>query len=337
MLRRGSGVRRYTENVSLDRIHLLIAIAGPTGSGKSDLALAVAKECGGEIVNCDSLQLYRRMDIGTAKTPAVERCGIAHHLIDLLEPDQVFNAGEYAALARPLLRQIAERGAVPIVTGGTGFYLRALLDGLAEGPKRDNALRQDLDRREQARPGALHRILNRLDGAVASRIHPNDHNKLIRAIEICRLARRPATDVFSQGRAPLEGFHVLKIVLNPPRAALHARIAARTRGMFEAGLVEEVRDLLQSGVPKGAKAFESIGYKQALEVVDGTLTREQAIELTTIATRQYAKRQCTWFRQEHNVNWISGFGGETAVFTLALGLVHYARKVVDSYYTTSRL
>ena len=334
MLRRGSGVRGYTGNVRPDYVHLLIAITGPTGSGKSDLALALAREFGGEIVNCDSLQFYRGMDIGTAKTPLAERSSIPHHLFDLLEPQQIFNAGDYAALARPVLHQIAARGAVPVVAGGTGFYLRALLDGLAEGPKRDDVLRQDLARREERHSGALHRILRRLDRTAADRIHANDHNKLIRAIEICLLARRPATEIFGRGRAPLEGFHILKIALNPPRAALHARIATRTRAMFEGGLVEEVQRLLQSGVPKGAKAFESIGYKQALEVLNGTMSREQAIELTTIATRQYAKRQCTWYRQEDNLHRISGFGGESEVLTLARELVQNAVNLVDSYYTT---
>ena len=317
-----------------ERIPLLVAIAGPTGSGKSDLALALAREFGGEIVNCDSLQLYRGLDIGTAKTPHAERGGIPHHLIDILDPEQVFNAGDYAALARPLLKEIAERGAVPVVVGGTGFYLRALLDGLAEGPKRDDELRKDLAGREERRPGALHRILRRLDRAVAGRVHANDHNKLIRAIEICLLSRRPATEVFEAGRSPLEGFRVLKIVLDPPRTALHARIAIRTRAMFDGGLVEEVRGLLHSGVRKQAKAFESIGYKQALEFVDGKISREQAIELTTIATRQYAKRQWTWFRREENINWLNGFGTDSEVLDLARRLVRRSFDLVDSCYTT---
>jgi tRNA dimethylallyltransferase len=330
MLRRGPAVRGYTGNVGSGRKNLLITVAGPTGSGKSDLALALAREFGGEIVNCDSLQLYRGMDIGTAKTPPAARGGIPHHMLDVLEPDQVFNAGDYAELARPLLREIAGRGAVPIVAGGTGFYLRALLDGLAEGPKRDDALRRDLSRRELRRPGALHRILKRLDSAVAARIHANDHNKLTRAIEICLLARRPATEVFAAGREPLGGFQTLKFVLNPPRAELHQRIAARTQAMFQAGLVEEVQRLLDSGVQKGAKAFESIGYKQALEVLNGAISREQAIELTTIATRQYAKRQWTWFRREANIHWLSGFGGEMEVLAVA-------RSLVFSCYTTWKL
>lgn len=337
MLRRASAVRRYTGIVESGRIHLLIVIVGPTGSGKSDLALALAREFQGEIVNCDSLQLYRGMEIGTAKTPVAERGNIPHHLLDMLEPHEVFNAGDYAALARPLLRQIAERGAVPIVVGGTGFYLRALLDGLAEGPKRDDGLRQDLARREAARPGALHRILRRLDPAVATRIHVNDHNKLIRAVEICLLARQPATEVFGQGRDPLTGFHVLKLMLNPPRAALQARIATRTKAMFEAGLMEEVQKLLQAGTLKNAKAFEAIGYKQTLEILDGTINTEQAIELTTICTRQYAKRQWTWFRREENLNWLSGFGADGEVLTLAGKLVRDAMDLVGSCYTTSRL
>ena len=321
-------MRRYTGNVKADRLHLLVAISGPTGSGKSALALALAREFGGEIVNCDSLQLYRGMKSGTAKTPPAQRAGIPHHLFDLLDPRDVFNAGDYAAVGRPLLRAIAERGAVPIVTGGTGFYLRALLDGLAVGPKRDNALRQDLARREQRLPGALHRILRRLDGTAAARIHSNDHNKLIRAIEICLLARRPATEVFGAGRLPLQGFHTIKLVLNPPRHALHAYILARTRALFESGLVAELEGLLQSGIPIDAKAFGSIGYKQALEVLNGSISREQAIELTTIATRQYAKRQCTWFRGDDKVNWLSGFGGEPAVFSLACGLVRRELELV---------
>ncbi len=304
----------------------LIVVAGPTGSGKSDLALALAREFHGEIVNCDSLQLYRGLDIGTAKTPAVERFGVPHHLFDVLEPQQVFNAGDYAALARPLLRQIAARGAVPVMAGGTGFYLRALLDGLAEGPKRDDALRADLARREQCRPGALHRILCRLDRTAAARIHANDRNKLIRAVEICLLARRPVTQVFGGGRAPLRDFDVLKLVLNPPRPALHARIAARTRAMFDAGLVDEVRTLLHSGVPNDAKAFESIGYKQALKVLAGALTLEEAVDLTTIATRQYAKRQWTWFRQESNIHWINDFGGSPMALAVARAFV---RQLLD--------
>ena len=291
----------------------LVAVAGPTASGKSALALELAARFGGEILNCDSLQLYRGLDIGTAKTPPAQRRGISHHLIDVLDPSEISTAGDYARRAREVLQDVTFRGALPIVAGGTGFYLRALVDGLAEGPGRNDDLRARLSAIEIRHAGRLHRLLTRLDPAVAARIHPNDANKLIRAVELCILQRKPATELFLQGRSALQGFRVLKIVLDPERAALHARIGERTRAMFAAGLIEEVRLLLAEGVPATAKPFESIGYREALAVIGGTLSLDQAIELTTIATRQYAKRQLTWFRRESAVQWIHGFGDDPQV------------------------
>lgn len=291
-------------------LHPLVAITGPTGAGKSDLALALAEVFPCEIVNCDSLQLYRGLDIGTAKPPAQDRSRCPHHLIDCLEPGAVFSAGEYADWARPVLRQIALRSRLPLVTGGTGFYLRALLEGLAPGPKRDDNLRSDLVRRESLRPGCLHRILSRLDPSAAGRINPRDSQKLVRYLEIAILSRRAPSRVFAEGRAPLTGFAVLRIMLHPPRAALCERIRARTRAMFEAGLVEEVRKLLAAGVPPTAKPFESIGYKECLGFLNGRLSLAEAIEATEIATRQYAKRQVTWFKRDAQHLVIRGFGDE---------------------------
>lgn len=281
-----------------------MVVAGPTGSGKSHLALALAQQFDGEIVNCDSLQVYRGFDIGTAKTPLAERAGIRHHLLDFLDPWAVFNAGDFVKIVRPVLAEIVSRGHLPILAGGTGFYIRALLEGLNEGPSRDDELRERL----LTRKGSLHRLLTRLDPVTAERIHPNDRNKTLRALEICLLARRPASRVFDTERQKLDGFRVLKIGLNPPRPALHERIALRSRAMFEGGLVEEVGRLLNSGVPADAKAFESIGYKECLQYLNGALTLEQAVELTTIATRQYAKRQLTWFRRESDIRWLDCFG-----------------------------
>lgn len=285
-----------------------MVVAGPTGSGKSHLALALAKRFDGEIINCDSLQVYRGLDIGTAKTPTAERAGIPHHLLDFLDPWAVFNAGDFVKIVRPVLAEVAARGHLPILAGGTGFYIRALVEGLNEGPSRDDELRQRLLKRK----GSLHRLLSRLDPATAGRIHPNDRNKTLRALEICLLARRPASHVFQSVRQKLEGFRILKIGLNPPRAALHERIALRSRAMFEGGLVEEVRHLLSSGVSADAKAFESIGYKECLQYLNGALTLDQAVELTTIATRQYAKRQLTWFRRESDIRWLDCFGDDPA-------------------------
>lgn len=298
--------------------HPLLVILGPTCSGKSSLALKVAQHVRGEIVNCDSLQLYRGMDIGTAKTPVEERAGVPHHLFDVLEPWQVFSAGAYARAARAVLQEIRARGALPVVAGGTGFYLKALLEGLAEAPPRDEALRARLLARERRRPGSLHRILRRLDPRTAASIHPNDIQKTVRALEICLASRRPASALFAAGKQPLEGYRSLKLGLRPPREALVERIHQRTRRMFEQGLIEEVRSLLARGVPANAKAFESIGYKEALAALEGRLQPEEAVEMAAIATRQYAKRQMTWFRRESGVEWLEGFGDDPRVAAQAL-------------------
>lgn len=301
----------------------LPVVVGPTGSGKSELALCIALAVGGEIVNCDSLQVYRGFNIGTAKIPAAERQGISHHLIDVIDPAQLFTAGDYARSAEAVLREIAGRGRIPVLAGGTGFYLRALLDGLFPGPSRDETLRTRLVRREQSRSGSLHRILKRLDPAAAARIHPNDKNKTMRALEVRLIEGRPLSALFERGRAGLTGFRPIKLGLDPPRELLNARLNARTSAIFERGLVDEVRQLLAAGVSRGAKPFESLGYKQALQVVEGSLTLEQALESAQLETRRYAKRQITWFRKEHDVHRLPGFGDDPRMQAAALALVQH--------------
>ncbi len=288
--------------------HPLIAIVGPTGSGKSDLGLSLAERLDGEIVNCDSIQIYRGFDIGSAKTPPTLRRGIPHHLIDIADPQEAFTAGDYARRARAALDCIASRGRLPIVVGGTGFYLRALFDGLFPGFARDERLRAALAARESKRAGSLHRILARLDVQAAARIHPHDVNKTIRALEVCLLARRPLTRMFEQGRPSLQGFLLIKAGLNPPRDALYARLDLRFSRMIENGLLGEVRQLLASGVSPASKPFESLGYKQALAVVRGESPLDQAIASAQLETRRYAKRQMTWFRRERDVTWFPDFG-----------------------------
>jgi tRNA dimethylallyltransferase len=296
-------------------------VLGPTGSGKSALAQHLALAVGGEIVNCDSLQVYRGFDIGTAKVPAAERQGVPYHVIDVIDPGQLFTAGDYARSAEAVLREIAGRGRVPVIAGGTGFYLRALLDGLFPGPVRDEVLRARLERRETSRAGSLHRILKRLDRTAAERIHPNDKNKTMRALEVRLIEGRSMSSLFERGRSPLEGFRPIKLGLDPPRELLHERLNARSQAMFELGLVDEVRRLLAAGVSRAAKPFESLGYKQALQLIDGALTREQAVESTQLETRRYAKRQITWFRKEHGVHWLAGFGGDPLVEAEAIAIV----------------
>lgn len=307
----------------------LPVVLGPTGSGKSDLSLCIAQAIGGEIVNCDSLQVYRGFNVGTAKLAPAERRGIPHHLIDIVEPAQLFTAGDYARLAEAAIREISARGRVAVLVGGTGFYLRALLEGLSPGPPRNEALRMQLGDRERKRPGSLHRILARLDPASAARIHPNDKNKTMRALEIRLLGQAPLSSLFQRGRASLRGFRAIKIGLDPPRELLYARLNERARKMFypdpgNESLLDEVRRLLSAGVPAHAKPFESLGYKQTLQLLEGQVTKDQAFESTEKETRHYAKRQLTWFRKEPELHWIAGFGGDPGVQAEALAILREA-------------
>jgi tRNA dimethylallyltransferase len=299
----------------------LVAVVGPTGSGKSELALRIALECDGEIVNCDSLQVFRHFDIGTAKLPLEERRGIPHHLIDIVDPDQLFTAGEYARLARETIAAISASGRLPIVAGGTGFYLRALIDGLFEGPTRDQTLRDRLAARESRRPGSLHRLLTRFDREAAGRIHPNDVPKVMRALEVCLVTQRPVTELFRTGRDALQGYRTLKLGLLPDRDILYERLDLRCARMFEGGLVDEVRHILELGFPRQSKPFESHGYKQALQLIEGELSPRDAVFYAQRNTRQYAKRQITWFRRESGLVWLKGFGDEDAVVRAALDRV----------------
>lgn len=299
----------------------LVAVVGPTGAGKSELALCIAGQFGGEIVNCDSLQLYRHLDIGTAKLPPAERRGIPHHLLDILSPDQVFTAGEYERAARAVLREIAGRGRLPVVAGGTGFYLRALLDGLFPGPARDERRRVRLTRREARHPGWLHHVLLRFDPPSAARIHQGDVQKLVRAVEVLLATRRPLSAWFADGREALEGFRVRKLGLDPPRAALYERLDERCQRMFDGGLVEEVRRVLAMGYPAESKALEAHGYRQAVQVIAGELGLAEALLYARRNTRRYAKRQWTWFRRDPEVRWLSGFGWDAPVQELALAEV----------------
>jgi len=298
----------------------LLAVVGPTGSGKSTLALCLAHKLSGEIVNCDSLQLYRGWDIGTAKTPVGDRRGIPHHLFDVLTAGNSYSAGEYARQARNIIAEISGRSCLPIVVGGTGFYLRALLEGLPVLPERDERLRARLLLREQARPGSLHRILKRLDCAAGARIHVRDVQKTLRALEVRLLTQRQLPPP-AEARL-LEGYAAIKLGLDPDRAALQQRLEARTRWMFEHGLIEEVQSLLAQGASGDEKPFESLGYKQTLLYLRGSVTLEQAVSSTIVETRQYAKRQRTWFRRDPQVHWLAGFGDDPEVIAEALAISH---------------
>jgi len=300
---------------------MLVVILGPTGSGKTALSLSLAQHFAGEIVNCDSVAMYREFEIGTAKPTAEERAQAPHHLLDFVEPTAYITAGEYARRARQTLNEIKQRGMLPIVVGGTGLYLRALLDGLFPGPQRSEELREKLRKRALARgPGYLHRILQHLDRTAAKQIHPNDAPKLIRAIEVCLAARQKLTELWQQGREPLKGFRIVRMGLNPDRTALYDRINERAKRMFEEGLVEETAELLAK-YGGAAKPLSSLGYKQAVQLVRGEVNREDAIAAAQQAHRNYAKRQMTWFRREAEVCWLPGFGDSVSVREQAIKLV----------------
>lgn len=305
----------------------LIVVAGPTGSGKSSLALFIAETFDGEIVNADSVQMYRGFDIGSAKLPAEERRGIPHHLIDVLDPTEVSTAGDFARRARAVIRGISDRGRLPVVAGGTGFYVRALLEGLFAGPPRNEDLRASLNRREERRAGLLWRALKRYDPAAAARIHRNDTNKLVRALEVRLVTGQPMTGLFEQGRDPFTGYAPLKIFLDPPRSGLYLVLERRSEAIFEAGLIEEVAGLLSKGVPADAKPFESIGYQQALRVVRGEMTSTEALEEMRRDTRRYAKRQLTWWRREKDSQTVQDFGtGEAARHLVADSVRSYLQQ-----------
>jgi tRNA dimethylallyltransferase len=297
-----------------------MVIVGPTASGKTALSLWLAEQLDGEIVSCDSVAVYREFEIGTAKPSPQERRRVPHHLIDVAPPNGLVTAGDYARMAREAIADITARGKLAIVVGGTGLYLRALLEGLFAGPPRSEELRQRLRQLATERgPEYLHRVLQRLDPPAAKAIHANDVPKAIRAIEICIHGRRKMTDMWSEGRDALRGYRIVRIGLNPERDALYTRINARARDMFANGLIEEARKLRER-YGASARPLGSLGYKQAGQYLDGELSREQAIAAAQQGHRNYAKRQITWFRREPEVEWLQGFGWEEMIQIDAIGI-----------------
>lgn len=293
-----------------------IVVVGPTASGKSALALRLAERFGADIVNFDSVQVYRGFDIGTAKTPVSARGGIVHHLIDHVEPHRPYSAGEFARDARDVLYRLRDQQRLPVLVGGTGFYLDAALNGLFPGPSRDPDLRERLEQ-SAIKNGAGHlwRMLARLDMRAARAIHPNDSPKIIRAIEVSLLGKRPISEQWQDSGEGLEGYRMLLLGLDPPRDALYARINERAHSMFAEGLVEEIRGLLENGVSKQCWPFRALGYAQCLAHMEGKSSLEEAIEATAMQTRRYAKRQLTWFRNKRpEIRWLGEFGSSDRAF-----------------------
>jgi tRNA dimethylallyltransferase len=302
----------------------LVAILGPTASGKSALAVHLAHQLSGEVIICDSTQQYRGFDIGTGKPTSAERQGITHHLLDVLNPNEAATAGSYREMALTVLDDLRARNKLPILTVGTGLYMRALFDGLADLPQRSEELRTRLRAMiEKHGTAYLHSVLTRMDPQSAQRIAAADLQKVIRAVEVCVLTRRPLTQVHSAGRTPLKGWHIIKIGLQPPRDQLYARIHARIDHMLAAGWQAEVLQLLAANSPAQAKPFDFLGYRELAAVTRNEMSLDEARSAIQQSTRRYAKRQQTWFRREPNVTWFDAFGESSRI---QMEILHYLQR-----------
>jgi tRNA dimethylallyltransferase len=299
----------------------VIAIVGPTASGKSTLAIELALALNGEIINCDSVQVYRDIEIATAKVPLSEQKGVPHHLISFVSPEVNYTAVEWAAAATSKISEIESRGRIPFLVGGTGFYLRALRKPFFVSPKTDAELRGRInDMREKHGPEYLHRVLRRLDPKAAEQLHARDWPRVQRAIEVYV---QTGESIFAQREdrpEPHESSHRLRVIaLNPPRNELYERINQRTEEHFKSELVEEVKGLLERGVPPESNALGAHGYRRVVEYLHGKRTIESALEQTKLDVRHYAKRQLTWFRREEDVQWVNGFGDRADTVRDVLG------------------
>ena len=282
----------------------LVLLVGPTGVGKSAAALALAEATGGEIINGDSMQVYRGFDIGTDKPPAADRRRVPHHLLDILDPSAQFTAADFVACAFSAATAVLRRGGIPYVVGGTGLYIKALLDGLFPGPGRDPAVRAALE--EEARTAglaALHGRLAAVDPAYAAKIGPRDKVRIIRALEVFTTTGEPLSTHFRRTESRMREFGILRLGLELERKELYRRIESRVDRMFARGLVEEVRALLAAEVDERAAPFKAIGYRRVLAHIQGEISLEEAIALTKTDTRHYAKRQMTWFRKMEGFYW----------------------------------
>jgi len=287
----------------------LVAIVGPTATGKSALGIALAERGDGEIVSCDSTAVYRGFDIGTDKVPLSEQRGIPHHMVDVASPVEEYSAARYAREAVSAIRDITARGKLPILVGGTGFYYRALTRGLFEGPGRDEPLRRRLERVAARKgPERLHRWLARVDPASAERIQARDVKRVVRALEVWRLTGRPLTDHFSDTASPLPEYDVTTIALQIPAELTAERVARRVHAQFAAGILDEIRGLVLRGVPETALPFTGLVYRQCMEHLRGIRDEPATRELIIRENRKYSRRQLIWFRKEPNLRWIHAAG-----------------------------
>jgi len=297
---------------------LVVAVLGPTATGKSALALAIAERYGGEIINCDSTAVYRGFDIGTDKLRAADRRGIPHHLIDIVDPTDEYTAAQYARDAAAAIRAVRGRGRLPILAGGTGFYYRALTRGLFPGPGRDPGLRRRLESIAERRGVAfLHRMLSKVDPASGARIQPRDLKRIVRALEVFLLTGRALTTHFAETRSPIPDMDMLAFALRLTAAQISERVTRRVDEQFARGLLDEIRTLLDRGIPEDARPFGGLVYRQALEHLHGARDEPATRALIAQENRRYARRQLIWFRKEPNLVWLDGPGESAAMFAAA--------------------
>lgn len=300
----------------------LLAIVGPTATGKSALGIALAEEFGGEIVSCDSTAVYRGFDIGTDKVAVSEQRGIPHHMVDVAEPTEEYSAARYAREAAQIIRGISARGRLPILVGGTGFYYRALTRGLFEGPARNEPLRRRLERVAARRgPERLHRWLASVDPGSARRIQPRDVKRLVRALEVWLVTGRPLTDHFAETKAPLPEYDVTAFALRISREETANRVNRRVDQQFARGLLDEIRALLARGVPETVLPFTGLVYRQALEHLHGIRGETETRALIVQENRRYSKRQLIWFKKEPNLHWIHAPGERQETFDSVVGVI----------------
>lgn len=288
----------------LEAMKKVLVICGPTGVGKTAVAIEVAERLDGEIISADSRQIYRYLDIGTAKPTPEERQSIPHHLVDIVDPDRQFTAADYGELARKTVKHILDRGKRPIVCGGSGLYLYALTEGFFDGPPADPEIREELDA-VAARKGVehLHQMLSELDPEAGRRIDPHDKVRITRALEVLRICGEPISLLRKEGRYPAQEFRFVKVGLIQPRHELYKKIEERVDKMIEGGLLGEVRSLRERGYDRELVPLKTVGYREIFDHLEGRFPLERAIELIKRNTRRYAKRQLTWFRKDKEIQW----------------------------------
>lgn len=294
-----------------------MVLCGPTAAGKTAAALALAEHFDLEVVSADSRQVYRLMDIGTAKPTREEQAKVPHHLLDVVWPDEPFDAARFVGMASRAIDGILARGRLPLLVGGTGLYIRALTEGLVEAPGADPQIRRRLEEQAAcAGSESLHRRLATIDPAAAAKLHPNDRIRIVRALEVFELTGRPLSAWQRDHSFRAQRYRLLKIALAPPRAELYRRIDARAAAMLEGGLVEETQALLTAGYDPQLKSLQTIGYREAMRLIRGEVARGEALAELQQATRRYAKRQLTWFRADSGMIWVDSAKDSAKIHTL---------------------